>query len=167
MDALTIRTATIADLQAINDIHNYYIINCTCIWRTEPYTLEERQTWFRNHGENLPVIVAEIHGQVAGFGSLSMLREICGWAHTVENSVYVHPEMHGRGIGKALLAELIARAQRLTYTSIVAVISSDQSTSLALHAKTGFIEIGRIKQAGFKFTRWFDGVLMQRMLRLL
>lgn len=160
-----IRLATEADLAAINEIYNHYVVNCTCTWQVESWTHEKRAAWFAQRDVRHPVTVAELDGQVVGWGALSVFRNAQGYRHTVENSVYVRPDAHGRGIGSAILADLIIRAKELGHRCIVAVISADQAPSIVLHAKFGFVEAGRLHEVGEKFHRWLDVVFMERLLR--
>src|SRR5688500_8916114 len=103
--SLTIRLATADDLQAINDIYNHFVLCSTCTYQTEPETMEARRAWFDAHGEKHPVTVAaDAAGRVVGWGSLSAFHKRAAYGRTVENSVYVHPEEHRKGIGRALLA---------------------------------------------------------------
>jgi len=164
MDDLKIRDATADDLQAIDDIYNHYVLTCTCTWQTAPEPMQARREWFAAHGGKFPVIVGELGGQVVGWGALSPYHRREGYQFTVENSVYVRPGLHGKGIGTTLLKELIQRAKALGHRSIVAVISGDQTPSIALHAKHGFAEAGRLREAGYKFEKWLDVVYMQKML---
>jgi phosphinothricin acetyltransferase len=164
MDEVVIRPAASADLEAINAIYTYCVLRSTCTWQNNPDTLAERQAWFGHHGPEHPVIVAERAGQVVGWGSLSPFREREGYCHTVENSVYVHQDALRRGIGGALLKELIEPAQKIGHHTIIAAIDGEQDASLALHAKHGFVEVGRWREVGVKFNRWLDVVFMQLML---
>jgi phosphinothricin acetyltransferase len=82
----------------------------------------------------------------------------------VENSVYVRHDLHRRGIGRALLADLIERAKGLGHHSIMALIDRDQSGSIAIHHSFGFDAVGRLREVGHKFGRWLDVVYMQKML---
>jgi phosphinothricin acetyltransferase len=102
---------------------------------------------------------------VVGWGSLSGYRERSAYRFTCENSVYVRHDLHGRGIGSALLTDLIERATLLDYRSIIAGIDGEQTASIALHAKFGFVDCGRQVKVGFKFERWLDVVFMQKHLR--
>ena len=163
--AATIHAATPADLGAINDIYNHYVLHSTCTYQEEPELPESRRQWFQHHGERHPVIVAEVDGQVAGWGSLSPYHARSAYRHTVENSVYVHHQLHRRGIGSLLLQELITRARALGYCAIIAGIDADQPGSVALHAKFRFEEVGRLKQVGFKFGRWLDVIYMELLFK--
>jgi phosphinothricin acetyltransferase len=162
--AATIRAATPADLGAINDIYNHYVLHSTCTYQEEPEPLEGRRQWFEHHGERHPIIVAEVDGQVVGWGSLSPYHARSAYRHTVENSVYVHHQLHRRGIGSLLLQELIIRARGLGHRAIIAGIDADQPASVALHVKFGFVEVGHLKQVGSKFGRWLDVIYMELLL---
>jgi L-amino acid N-acyltransferase YncA len=159
-----LRDATTADLPAINDIYNHYVLHSTCTYQTEPGTMEERNAWFAAHGVKHPVIVAEQDGRVIGWASLSKFHQRRAYENTVEDSVYLHHEARGKGLGTALLKELIARAQALGHHTMIGGISADQAASIALHAKLGFTEAARLREVGFKFGHWLDVVWMQRML---
>jgi phosphinothricin acetyltransferase len=160
----TIRPATESDLVAINDIYNHYVLHSTCTYQEEPETLESRRQWFSRHGAEHPVTVAEMHGQILGWGSLSSYHARSAYRYTAENSVYVHPEHHRRGIGSALLQDLISRARVLGYHAIIAGIDGEQTASVALHVRFGFEKVAHLKQVGFKFGRWLDVVYMELIL---
>ena len=161
---MRLRPALAADLAAINAIYNHYVLQSTATYQTVPSTAEERTAWFAAHGPAHPVIVAEIDGHVVGWGSLSPFHARAAFARTVENSVYVHQDFQRRGIGKALLTELIARGRALGHHAIIAAISADQEASLALHRIFGFSENGRLHEVGFKFGRWLDVAYLQLAL---
>jgi len=160
-----IRPATETDLHAINDIYNYYVLHSTCTYQEELESLEGRQRWFEQHDARHPVTVAEFNGRVVGWASLSAYHPRSAYRHTVENSVYVHHDYHGRGIGSALLRDLIGRAAALAHHAIIAGIDGEQTASVALHAKFQFQTAGHLKQVGFKFGRWLDVVYMELLLQ--
>jgi L-amino acid N-acyltransferase YncA len=159
-----LRAATEADLVAINDIYNYYVLHSTCTYQEETETLDSRRTWFKHHGEKHPVIVAEANGQVVGWASLSAYHTRSAYRHTVENSVYIHHQHHRHGIGTLLLQELIVRACNLGHHAIIAGIDADQPASVALHTKFQFVKVGHLKQVGLKCGRWLDVIYMELML---
>jgi phosphinothricin acetyltransferase len=160
-----LRLATAADLPAINDIYNYYVPRSTCTYQLEPETIADRQAWFREHSpDKYPVVVAEIDGRVVGWGSLSKFRERAAYAPTVEASVYIHHEVHRRGLGKLLLCDLIERARAAGFHSIVGGASADQTASIALQEALGFKQVGRLVEVGFKFGQRLDVVYLQLML---
>ncbi len=157
----TIRPATEADLTVINDIYNHYVLHSTCTYQEEPETMDDRWRWFECHGGKHPVIVAVMDGRVAGWGSLSPYHARSAYRFTIENSVYVHHELHGRGIGSLLLGELISRARSLGHRAIIAGIDEQQTASVALHDKFHFEKVGHLKEVGFKFGRWLDVIYME------
>jgi len=161
---ILIRAATSADLGAINDIYNHYVLQSTCTYQEEPEQPESRRRWFAHHGERHPVIVAEADGQVIGWGSLSAYHPRSAYRFTVENSVYVHHRHHRRGIGSRLLQELITRARAHGHRAIIAGIDAEQAASVALHAKFRFVEVGHFRRVGFKFGRWLDVIYMELLL---
>jgi phosphinothricin acetyltransferase len=162
MSDLNIRPAGDADLSAINDIYNHYVLHSTSTYQETPEPLEGRQEWFAAHGESHPITVATLEGVVVGWGSLSPYHRRSAFRYTVENSVYVRPDRQRHGIGSALLADLIERATALGYHSIIAAIDGEQAPSIALHAKFGFTHAGVLREAGLKFGRWLDVVYMQK-----
>ena len=161
---VVIRDAAESDLGAINDIYNHYVLHSTCTYQEEPETLEGRRHWFHHHGPPHSIIVAELNGNVVGWGSLSGYHARSAYRRTVENSVYVHHQQHRRGIGSLLLQELIVRARALGHKAIIAGIDADQQASVALHAKFQFEKVGHFKQVGFKFGRWLDVIYMELLL---
>ena len=162
--AVAIRPATESDLVAINDIYNHYVLHSTCTYQTEPETPEAREAWFAHHGPPHPITVALSGGGVVGWGSLSRFHPRAAYGRTVENSVYVHPDHQRQGIGRAILADLIERAAALGHHTIIAGIDAEQAPSVAIHAAHGFVQVGRLKEVGFKFGRWLDVVYMQKIL---
>ena len=159
-----IRPAEMADLAAINDIYNHYVLHSTCTYQETTESLEGRRKWLLRHGPKHPVMVAHDNGRILGWGSLSPYHARSAYRHTAENSVYVHPEFHRRGIGSLLLHDLIAQARALGHHTIVAGIDADQTASLKLHEKFGFHEAGHLRHVGFKFNRWLDVIYMELIL---
>jgi phosphinothricin acetyltransferase len=166
MDSITIRSAIEADLRAIDDIYNWYVPRSTCTYQEQVEPFESRIDWFAHHGERHPVTVAvdDASGEIIGWGALSEFRERSAYRHTVENSVYLRHDRHGRGIGSALLADLIERAKTIGHRTIIAGIDAEQVSSIALHKKFDFVECAHIREAGHKFGRWLDVIYMQLML---
>ena len=164
MNALRIRPATPADLASINSIYNHYVLHSTCTYQEVPSTPDERAAWFAAHGPDHPVTVAEVEGEVLGWGSLSKFHPRSAYRRTVENSVYVRHDLHRRGLGRALLDDLIERGKAAGHHTIMALIDASQSGSVALHRACGFEPAGRLREVGFKFGRWGDVLYMQRML---
>jgi L-amino acid N-acyltransferase YncA len=164
MSAFTIRPATADDLDAIRAIFNYYVARSTCTFQIEPETVEERGAWFRARTARHPVTVADAQREVIGWAGLSPWKSRCAYANSAEVSVYVHHEHHRRGIGRALLLDLIERAKGEGLHTIIGGACSEQAASLALQAALGFEHVGTFRQVGRKFDRWLDVTYMQLVL---
>jgi phosphinothricin acetyltransferase len=161
----TIRLATEADAEAIRAIYNYYVHHSTCTYQLEPDTAEDRLAWFRTRDFAVhPVTVAERDGEVIGWAALSKWNTRAGYAKTAEASVYIHHEHHRRGLGKALLLDLIERAKVAGLHVIIGGASSDQTASLALQLAVGFEVVGTFRQTGRKFGHWLDVTYTQLRL---
>ncbi len=153
-----------ADLPAINAIYTHSVLHSTATYQTVPSSDHERAAWFAAHGPSHPVIVADVAGQVVGWGSLSPFHARAAFNRTVEESVYVDRDFQRRGIGKAIITDLLARAKNLDHHRVIAAISGDQAPSLALHRTLGFTECGRLSEVGFKFGKWLDLVYLEHRL---
>ena len=117
---LTVREATEADVPAILDIYNHFILNSTATFDVDPQTLEERLHWLRDASDPYCAFVADSGGDLAGFGSLGPFRSKAAYRYTTENSVYVRPERHGEGIGKLLLTRTVEIAKENGFRAIIA-----------------------------------------------
>jgi L-amino acid N-acyltransferase len=164
MRSRVIRVAKPSDVCAINEIYNHYVLNSTCTYQEEPSSEAERQQWLAAHGPMHPATVAEEDGRVVGWASLSAFRARVAYRWTMENAVYVHHDLQRRGIGSALLADLIERGKAMGHHSIIAVIDKEQEGSARLHRRFGFEEVAHLREVGFKFGRWLDVIYLQRML---
>ena len=159
-----VRSATEADVPAILDIYNEAVLHSTATFDIEPHTLEERLQWFRETKHPHCVIVAEVEGGVVGWGCLRGFRARVAYRCTTEDSVYIHKEYRVRGIGAWLLAELIERAKKGGFHSVIAGMTQGNPASEALHKRFGFVDCGRNREVGYKFERWLDVIWMQLML---
>ena len=160
--AFTIRPATNDDVKAIVGIYNWAVNQTFATIDSEPLSTEEAAAWWENHGRRSKLFVASDESGVLGWARLFPWKQ--RGIDVVEDLVYVDPVHHGRGIGRALLAELITQAQDLGYKTIVATIATDNRSGLELHAKLGFETVGTIRNAANKFDRWMDITLVQRSL---
>ncbi len=151
---------------AILEILNHAIVHSTALYDYNPRPPESMRAWFETkRNANYPVIGAvDSDGQLLGFATYGIFRERPGYKYTVEHSVYVHHEHRGRGIGRELLKQLIARAREQNYHVLVGGIDATNGASIRLHEKLGFTYCGTVKQAGFKFGRWLDLVFYQLIL---
>lgn len=165
MTSPQLRLAAEADLPAINDIYNYYVPRSTCTYQLEPESIEDREAWFReHHPDQYPVIVAELDGDIIGWGSLSKFRLRAAYAPTVEASIYIHHQFHRRGLGRLLLTDLIQRARRAGFHSLIGGASADQTASIALQESMGFRRVAHLVEVGLKFGQRLDVIYLQLML---
>lgn len=161
---LRIREARLDDSEAINEIYNHYVPSSNCTMEMEPVSIETRRIWFLEHSDKYPILVAEKDGSVVGWASISPHRVRAAYRYTVEDAIYVEHDMRRKGVGGALLDELIARSRDLGYHSMVAVINAEQRPSLTLHASRGFVEVAHLRQVGFKLGKWQDIKYLQLLL---
>ncbi len=164
-DSVTIRAATEEDLPGILAIYNDAVLKTTATYDYEPRTLEHRRAWLIDHQKlNLPVFVAVKEDAIIGWSALNRYHDRMGYRFTTENSIYIAEQFRGQGVGKLLLQPLIQSARTLGMHVILAVIDADNASSIRLHARFGFIEVGRFREIGFKFGRWLDVVYMELLL---
>ena len=162
---IRIRPYQTSDVETIVAILNYYIANSTALYDYELRTLGQQLTIFEEKlTKGFPIIVATIEERVVGFGYYSEFRFREAYKFTVEHTVYVMPNEHGKGIGKELLQNLIDLAKIQKLHTMIAVIDSENESSIAFHEQFGFTTVGIIKESGFKFERWLHSVIMQLML---
>ena len=162
---MIVRDAVDGDLEAVRRIYNDAVAHTTAIWNEVVVDLDDRRRWAAaRRALGYPVLVAEVDGEVAGYGSFGDFRAFDGYRHTCEHSVYVGDRFRRRGIARALVVELEARARGLGKHAMIAGIEADNAASIALHAALGFTEVGRLPQVGCKFDRWLDLVFMEKIL---
>jgi phosphinothricin acetyltransferase len=163
--SVIIRPYEVRDTQAILDIINFNIINSTALYDYNIRTFEQQKSILEDKlSKDFPVIVAEIDGELVGFGMYSEFRFREAYKFTVEHSVYVNQHFHGKGIGKILLQELIRLAKEQKLHTMIAVIDEENQSSIEFHEKFGFKTVGVIKESGYKFDRWLHSVFMQLIL---
>ena len=166
MSATEIRPAAAADLSAITDIYDHAVRHGTATFELISPDLAEMTRRFEalmNGG--FPYLVVELDGRVVGYAYAAAYRPRPAYRFTVENSVYLQPAIHRRGIGRQLLQRLITECEARGYRQMIAVIGdSANAGSIGVHAGTGFQTIGTHPNVGFKFGRWLDTVMMQRAL---
>lgn len=161
---MDLRLATLDDAEAIRAIYNLEVTTSTVTFDLVPRSLEDQRAWQALRSGAHAVIVAEIAAVVVGFGSLSPWRDRPAYATTVEDSIYIHRDHHGIGVGKAMLTELVATATAHGFHACMARIVGGHEASMALHRSCGFEVVGTEREVGRKFSRWLDVVLMERML---
>jgi phosphinothricin acetyltransferase len=159
---INIRPYKTEDTQAILAIINHTILHSTALYDYAIRSYEQQKNILEDKiNKNFPVIVAELDGNVVGFGMYSEFRFREAYKFTVEHSVYVNENFHGKGIGKLLLQELITLARKQNLHTMIAVIDSENQGSVEFHEKFGFATVGIIRESGYKFDRWLHSVFMQ------
>lgn len=163
---LLIRPSLEGDIAAIQQIYEHAVLHGTGTFETD---VPDRAEMGRRRTEvlsrSLPYLIAERDGQVLGFAYANYFRPRLAYRYFVEDSIYLSPQAQGQGVGRLLLAELIARCEAAGARQMVAVIGDSQNLgSIGVHRSHGFEDIGVMKAAGWKFGKWLDVVLMQRQL---
>jgi len=166
MSSVEIRAATAADLPAITEIYDHAVRYGTATFELIAPDLAEMTRRFGALMEGgFPYLVAALEGRVIGYAYAGAYRPRPAYRFTVENSVYLQPAIHRRGIGLQLLQRLIAESEQRGYRQMIAVIGdSANAGSIGVHTRCGFEMIGTHPDVGFKFGRWLDTVMMQRAL---
>ena len=162
MSDVTLRPFYWGDIPAITAIYRHYVEHSTATFDLEapgPTYMAEKFGHMVDEGH--PVIVAEQDGAVVGYAYASTYRPRPAYRFTCEDSIYLHPNATGAGLGKKLLNELIAQSRTYGFKQMIAVITSEGVGSVALHEKLGFRHIGRHDKLGLKFDRWLDIIHMQ------
>lgn len=165
-ELVSIRPSEHGDVEAIAAIYRYHVLHGIASFEDEPPQVEQiAQRRAEIIARGLPYLVAERCGRVRGYCYASPYRTRSAYRYAVEDSIYIDRDQLGRGIGRALLSQVIERCVALGYRQMVAVIGgSEQWPSIHLHRRLGFVEIGTLRAIGFKFGGWVDTVLMQRSL---
>lgn len=165
--SLVVRPAVVADAEAIRTIYNYEVENTTATFDLVPRTLDDQRQWLAARSGAFAALVAapiENPTDVVGFASLSPYKERAAYRTTVENSIYVRRDGHGRGIGRFLLEHLLDVAESSGFHSVMARIEVAGKASLALHRACGYELIGIEREVGRKFNRWLSVASMQCLL---
>jgi L-amino acid N-acyltransferase YncA len=166
MSPIIIRAVAAADVAAITRIYAHAVEHGTASFEIE--APDETEMARRLHAllqNDYPYLVAERAGAIAGYAYAGPYRARPAYRWSVEDSIYVAPDMQRQRIGAQLLTRLIDEAERRGFRQMIAVIGdSAQTASIAVHARAGFAHIGTLRSVGFKHGRWLDTVLMQRAL---
>jgi L-amino acid N-acyltransferase len=163
---MTIRLAGLSDIPAICAIYNDVVATSTAVYTSAPGTVEDRAAWFETRASaGYPVMVADAGSGALAFASYGEWRGAWpGYLYTVEHSVHVGAAHRGKGLGRALMRELIGHAAASGKHIMVGGIDAANAGSLRFHRSLGFAEAARFNEVGRKFGRWLDLVFMQRFL---
>jgi|SRR5579871_2465649 len=166
MSLAEIRPADIGDLPFVTEIYEHAVSFGTATFELIPPDLSEMTRRFQALTDGgFPYLVALLEGRVAGYAYAGPYRPRPAYRFTVENSVYLQPAIHRRGIGRQLLQRLIAECEARGYRQMIAVIGdSANAASIGVHSACGFEMVGTHPSVGLKFGRWLDTVMMQRAL---
>lgn len=166
MSAIDIQPANTADAKAIAAIYAHHVLHGTATFELDPPDAAEmaaRMEQVRAGG--LPWLIArQADGAVVGYAYSRPFHARAAYGFTCENAVYLRHDCLGRGVGTRLLAALIAATEAVGQRQMIALIAETEPASIALHAKFGFVEVGRVKSVGRKHGRWIDVIYMQRAL---
>jgi phosphinothricin acetyltransferase len=166
MSAIEIRPATEADLPTVTEIYEHAVRFGTATFELIPPDLAEMTRRFKTLTDGgFPYLAASVDGDVIGYAYAGPYRPRPAYRFTVENSVYLKPSIHRRGIGLQLMQRLIAESEARGYRQMIAVIGdSANAGSIGVHTRCGFEMIGTHRNVGLKFGRWLDTVMMQLAL---
>ena len=166
MDPVLVRKAESGDLAPLTDLYNHYVRTSPATFDLEPVSLDTRRTWMSHYADTGPhrLLVAIDGGEIAGYATSGKLREKPGYLTSVETTVYVHPDRHGRGIGTHLYAALFAALAGEDVHRAYAAIVIPNAASVALHERFGFVPLGMYREVGRKFGRYWDVQWFERPL---
>jgi len=168
LSTMRIRLATIDDAAAIREIYNREVETSTVTFDLVPRSLRQQRDWISARSGAFAVVVAETEAEgqpaVTAFGSLSPYRDRPAYTTSVEDSVYVHRDHQGRGVGKLVLGELLRVATAHGFHAVFARIVGGHQASIGLHRALGFEIVGTEREVGRKFGQWLDVVVMERLL---
>lgn len=163
---ITLRDVTASDMGAIQQIYAHHVLHGAASFEEIPPEIAEMQNRFAAlKARNMPYIAAVEDGKILGYAYAGPYRPRSAYRYTVEDSIYLLPEAAGKGLGKLLLSEILARCTTQGFRQMIAIIGdSGNAGSINLHRSLGFTMIGTFPAIGFKFGRWIDSVLMQKSL---
>ena len=166
MSEPTIRVAAPADLVALTTLYNHYVVESHCTFDATPLTVDQRRVWFEQHAETGPhrLLVALDGDTLLGYASSSAHRPKPGYRTSVETSVYLAPQAHGRRIGTRLYTELFAQLAEEDVHRALAGVALPNPASVALHRRMGFTELGTFDEVGRKFGKYWSVMWFQRSL---
>ena len=166
MGEIAIRDATGDDAEAVAAIYGHHVLHGTASYDLDPPPAEKLCAKIEAvTAAGWPYLVAERAGRVVGYAYATQFRDRDAYRFTGEDSICVHPDWMGQGIGSALLDLLIERSVAYGFRTLIAVIGGGEPGSVALHARRGFREVGRLSAVGWKHKRWLDSVYMQLEMR--
>jgi phosphinothricin acetyltransferase len=168
MSGISIRVAIRGDLPRLTEIYNHYVVHTPATFDLEPYTVEQRESWFSQFGASgrYRLFVAEENGSVVGYAGSTRFRPKAAYQTTVETTIYCDPQAIGRGIGSRLYEALLPALQDQDIRRIVAGYTLPNQASAALHRRFGFTPVGIFTENGRKFGRYWDVAWNERSVSI-
>jgi len=163
-----IRAAEMGDVPSIREMYNHYVLNSSITLSDTAWSLADARRKFDSARQRgYPFIVAvSPGGQLLGFAYVYPWKEKAAFRFSVENHIYLGPAATGKGLGKALLGELIERVKAAGLKEMVAVIADKNAdASIHLHESLGFKDVGHMGKVGYKYDRWLGTIMMAKNLR--
>ncbi|MBD0823899.1 GNAT family N-acetyltransferase [Aestuariibaculum marinum] len=151
-----IRPVNYADAQQLLNIYNYYVINTDVTFDLEPTSLKAFQEKLHSITKDYPFIVYEENGEILGYAYAGKFRERPAYNSTLESTVYVKHNQHGKQVGSKLYTELLSQLKQTDCRVVLGVLTLPNEASVKLHEKFGFEKVGHLKEVGFKFNTWLD-----------
>jgi len=166
ISGVLVRPATAADLPALTDIYNHYIVHTSITFDLQPFSVDDRRDWFLKHaGGRYRLLVADDgRGQALGYASSSQFRIKAAYDTTVESSIYCRADAVGRGVGTTLYRALFEALKDEDINRVVAGVTLPNPASLALHERCGFRQVGAFSSVGRKFDQYWDVAWFERPL---
>lgn len=163
---MIIRPANEQDITQITQIYSHHVLNGTGTFEIDPPSEQDMQArWQDVCSKKLPYLVLEDDGQIMGFAYCNWFKPRPAYRFSAEDSIYMHADSVGKGMGRLLMSELLAQAQRAGIRKLIAVIGDTANAgSIGLHNAMGFVHVGTIGACGWKFDQWLDVVLMEKAL---
>ena len=163
---LLIRTSHDKDIPSITAIYAHHVLHGTGTFETEAPSVTDMRTRRTDIlSKNLPYLVAEQNGEIVGFAYGNWFKPRPAYRYSVEDSIYLAPDLHHQGLGRALLAELLTRCEAAGIRKVMAIVGdSANAGSIGVHRALGFTPVGTIEACGWKFGAWRDIVIMQKTL---
>ena len=167
MSILTVRHAVAGDASAIAAIYAHHVLHGTATFDLDPPDVGFwRDKIADMAARGWPFVVADEGAGAIGYAYAAQFRDRPAYREACEDSIYIAPDAMGRGVGRALLAALLEGAAAAGFREMIAVIGGAEPASVAVHARLGFVEAGRLRDVGIKFGRRLDTLYMQRSLKV-
>lgn len=161
---MPIRNANTNDLPNILSIYNWAVEQTVATFDTEVKNINDHRDWFKDFDNGYPLKVIEIENKIIGFGLLKAFSDRKAYDTTCELTIYILPGYQGQNLGSQMMDELIDSAKAKKIRVILSKIEAGSSASINIHKKFGFEVVGTMNKVGFKFDRWLDVTIMQKIL---